>query len=66
MPEKTVDELKAEIEKLNKKYSDVYEEKENFRRQTYLFEVDISNLKKEKDQLLEIIGNLSEGIAGRK
>lgn len=66
MPEKTVDELKEEIENLNKKYSTIYEEKENLRRNTYHLESDISRLENEKQKLLEIIGNLSEGIARRK
>ena len=66
MPEKTVEELKKELSELQKKYSDAYEEKENYKRQTYSLEIDISNLKNEKNKLLEIIANLSKGIAERK
>ncbi len=67
--EKTVEELRAEIEKLQKQVSELSDKNDKLRNENYSLDNAVRDLEKEKDKLLAIIDNLSKGFAtlgGRK
>ncbi len=61
--EKTVEELKAEIEKLQKQVSELSDEKDELWLKNRSLESAARGLQSENDKLLAIIDNLSKGFA---
>lgn len=60
--EKSVEELKAEIATLQKRVSELSDKNDKLQTENYSLGSEARDLQKEKDKLLVIIDNLSNGI----